>query len=161
MSGHTQPIFSLAALPDGNLVSGSADDVLRIWDTTTGVLKLNLTGHTGNIYSVITLKNTTYIASGSGDKTIRIWNQATGAIIQSITTNRVISALAALPDGTLFSGAYDYLVTVYTGENPWTKSATLSNHTAGINAVVYLKIVIWQLLLMIKLLKYGTTQVVM
>ena len=34
LSGHTDRVFCLQALPDGRIVSGSADNTIRIWDGT-------------------------------------------------------------------------------------------------------------------------------
>jgi WD40 repeat protein len=66
-------VGSLTILPNGDLASGSMDKTIKIWDSNMGLLKRNLTGHTGTVFSVIVLPNGD-LASGSSDKTIKIWN---------------------------------------------------------------------------------------
>ena len=34
--GHTNSVICVAALPDGNFVSGANDRTLRVWNTNTG-----------------------------------------------------------------------------------------------------------------------------
>ena len=72
MSGHTDSVFSLAVLQNGDLASGSWDNTIKIWDTNTGSLKRTLVGHTGYVWSLAVLQNGD-LASGSWDNTIKIW----------------------------------------------------------------------------------------
>ncbi|KZT55745.1 hypothetical protein CALCODRAFT_484512 [Calocera cornea HHB12733] len=66
-------INSIAFLPDGRqLVSGSKDHTVRIWDTVSGRLvgKL-LTGHENEVNCVAFVPNGTQVASASNDMTIQ------------------------------------------------------------------------------------------
>ncbi len=71
------------------------DDTVKVWNTVSGSIVFNSTGHTGAVFTVTTLLNTTYLASGSGDTNIKIWNQATGALVQTISNSRVVSSLTS------------------------------------------------------------------
>ena len=42
-----EQVNSVAALPDGHVVSGSRDDKLKVWDASSGRRLRTLTGHTG------------------------------------------------------------------------------------------------------------------
>lgn len=53
--------------PDGTkLVTGGRDDLVRVWDSSTGQLLTTLTGHCGGVFSVSYSPDGTRIASGSG-----------------------------------------------------------------------------------------------
>lgn len=47
LEGHTDSVFTLTALPDGSLVSGSTDKTLRIWKDAQCVSVLQ--GHAGTV----------------------------------------------------------------------------------------------------------------
>lgn len=72
LNAHTNIATSLAAMPNGDLVSCAWDKQVKIWNVQTGQLKRILTGHTNYVYSVAALSNNV-IVSGSFDNTIRVW----------------------------------------------------------------------------------------
>ena len=47
--GHAQRVAVLTVLQDGNLVSGSSDNTIKIWNPTSGELIQTLTGHTDEV----------------------------------------------------------------------------------------------------------------
>jgi WD40 repeat protein len=72
LEGHTKSVMALAALPNGQLVSGSSDSSIKIWDVATGAEVRTLEGHTGYVLALAALPNG-QLASGSADKSIRVW----------------------------------------------------------------------------------------
>ncbi|KIK55713.1 hypothetical protein GYMLUDRAFT_248521 [Collybiopsis luxurians FD-317 M1] len=72
-------IESVAYSPGGQyVVSGSADDTVRIWNAQTGVqVGKPLSGHIGTVTSVAYSPDGQYVVSGSLDETVRIWNAQT------------------------------------------------------------------------------------
>jgi WD40 repeat protein len=60
-------------LKTGQVVSGSGDHTLFIWDVDSAVPTAILFGHTSSIYSLIELKNGNIVSSGF-DGTIQVWN---------------------------------------------------------------------------------------
>jgi WD40 repeat protein len=72
LTGQTVVVWTLAALPNGNLASGSWDNTVKIWNTNTGSLVYTLSGHTNWVWTLATLPNGN-LASGSADNTVKIW----------------------------------------------------------------------------------------
>ena len=70
--GHNSSVQSLAVLLNGDLASGSYEEI-KIWNPTDGTLKRTLEGHSDTALSLAVLPNGD-LASGSYDGTIKIWN---------------------------------------------------------------------------------------
>jgi len=68
------------------IITGSNDGTLKIWDAGTGALRRTLVGHNGYIRCVTTaeLDGTTIIISGSDDGTIKTWDPNTGELRQTL-----------------------------------------------------------------------------
>ena len=75
--GHKDGVLCLTVLDNGDLVSGSVDKTILIWNTTNGSVKQNLTGHTNFVRGLKQL-STDILASGSNDNTI-IWTVNSGS----------------------------------------------------------------------------------
>jgi WD40 repeat protein len=77
--GHTQPVTSLAALPQlqagqpPELLSGSLDGSLRRWNTLTGQALAQL-NHGGPVTAVAVRGDGQRWASASGNNTLKLWN---------------------------------------------------------------------------------------
>jgi WD40 repeat protein len=118
LQGHTAGVRSLAVSPDGRrLVSGSADNTLIIWDTTTDQpVGAPLTGHTGWVNSVAFSPDGKLIASGSADQTVRLWNAETGKPEGEplVGHSGSVWSVAFSPDGkTLASGSDDLTIMLW------------------------------------------------
>jgi WD40 repeat protein len=65
--------------PDGRwLVSGSDDQTIKLWDTTTWRCLTTLSGHTSRVWSLAFSGDGGTLASGGRDGSIRIWDMTTG-----------------------------------------------------------------------------------
>ncbi len=70
----------MAFSPDGTqLVSGSYDATVRLWDIATGKETATLRGHSLPVISVAFSPDGTRLASGSSDGTVRLWDVVSGS----------------------------------------------------------------------------------
>jgi WD40 repeat protein len=72
LEGHDGTVWALAALPNGQLASGSSDHSIKIWDVATGAEVRTLGDHEGAAVALALLPNG-QLASGSSDHRIRMW----------------------------------------------------------------------------------------
>jgi WD40 repeat protein len=71
---------------DGSQVlSGSNDRTLRLWDVATGTEIRTFKGHSDDVRSVAFAPDGSQVLSGSDDKTLKLWDVATGMEIQTFT----------------------------------------------------------------------------
>jgi WD40 repeat protein len=67
-----------------HVVSGSRDNIVQLWEATTGTSLQTLEGHFGPVASVAFSPDSKKVVSGSGDNTVRLWDAATGASLQTL-----------------------------------------------------------------------------
>jgi WD40 repeat protein len=75
---HKEGIWAVIFSPDGEqIVSSGEDKTIKIWDVSSGKLKLidTLTGHDSRVRSVAFSKDGRWLASASEDETIRLWEK--------------------------------------------------------------------------------------
>jgi WD40 repeat protein len=77
------------------VVSGSWDDTLKVWDTSTGRCLITLTGHTGDVEALAILPNG-QVVSASQDNTLKVWDAAINPINRLI--EEVIDDVALIPE---------------------------------------------------------------
>lgn len=65
---------SFVGIEGCTLASGSSDNTIRVWETSTSRCKALLKGHRSRIWDISATANGTLMASGSGDGTVRIWD---------------------------------------------------------------------------------------
>jgi WD40 repeat protein len=76
-------VYALAILPNSNIVSGSYDKTIKIWQSEYPYqLITTLYGHTSEVYKLIILPNSNIVCT-SDDNTIKIWQ--TKGILQNET----------------------------------------------------------------------------
>lgn len=118
LTDHTDTVNCLTISPDGQtLVSGSADQTIKIWSLNPGRHLHTLEGHSGTVNCVAISPDGQTLVTGSADQTIKIWNLNTrkhrnlGWFSAHLSS---ICALAITPDGqTLISGSQDHTIKLW------------------------------------------------
>ncbi len=121
-TGHTRSANAVAFGPDNRwLASGGKDNVIKIWDLTTGNILRTLYGHSSNVNALAVSPDGKLLASGSGnvndkrdlwtftqggvvggadDTSVRIWNIQTGQQLQVLRGHALpVGAVAFSNDG--------------------------------------------------------------
>lgn len=109
--GHTQAISSLAFLPDGRLLSGSADGTVQLWHVVTGKEEIQIDAqppHGGSVRGVAVSPDGR-TALSCGGTAIAYWNLETGQEIRRLNGHtELVTSVAYCPDGHhAFSGSLD------------------------------------------------------
>jgi len=136
ITGHTDYVCALVALPNGLIASASDDTTIKIWDVHTGKCQHTLIGHTASVNALIALANGR-IASGSTDHTIKIWD-VSGKCVRTLNGHKLcINALAVLPNGHLASGSDDGTIRIWDTSNGKCIS-TFEEHVGAVYVLVVL-----------------------
>jgi WD40 repeat protein len=137
IAGHHGFVTAVAITPDGQqLVSGSDDGTIALWDLTTGRLLLSFHGHEAEISGLVVTAPGEFIVSAAYDRTVKCWDLTSGRLVSAYTGHEDwVSALALGSDArTVLSGALDgalHLWDLVTGK----LIARLPEHDDAVTAV--------------------------
>jgi len=104
LTGHSDLVYSVAVSGD-KIVSGSADNTIKVWNLATGELERTLSGHSGSVTSVTVSGDK--IVSGGEDKTIKVWNLATGELELTLSGHSKLVYSVAVSEDKIVSGSWD------------------------------------------------------
>lgn len=124
LTGSKDSIYSLAMNPSGTvIVSGSTENILRIWDPRTCMRSMKLRGHTENVRCLVVSPDGNQVVSGSSDGTIKVWNLGQQRCVQTIHVHKegVWSLLMSENFQYIISGSRDRNIIVTELRNPSNK----------------------------------------
>ena len=137
LRGHNGQVRGIAITLDGRqVISGSYDNTLRIWDLLSGKALRTLYGHTDRVFGVALMPNNQLAVSCSADRSIRLWDLNSGyctAIFEGHT--RGVCSVAVTPDGQwIISGSFDKTLRIWDLKTTYC-IAILQGHTDSIFSV--------------------------
>ena len=140
LTGHTEPVYSLAFFPDGmTLASAGGDETIRLWDIRTGEQRGTIMGADENdVNALVISPDGNTLVSAGWDKTIRFWDIRTRRHLFTATGHeREIYDLAFSPDGvTIASASRDETIRLWDARNG-RHLTTLTGHTDSVRALAY------------------------
>ncbi len=108
--GHRGAVLSVYVTEDGKILSGSADDTVRVWDMQGNHLAV-CKGHEDGVTSVCVTKDGK-IVSGAVDATVRVWD-IQGNQLAICRGHRGVLSVYITKDGKIVSGSRDSIVRVW------------------------------------------------
>jgi WD40 repeat protein len=119
--GHSHGVYLVAFSHNGTqVVSGSYDGTVKIWDTGSGACLKTLKGHSSGACSVAFLHDGTQVVSGSNNGTVKIWDAGSGACLKTLNIGQEVNNVA-------FDTTSSYLLTNI-GTTSW--DISLDSNTA-------------------------------
>ncbi len=142
LRGHSNRVWSVKFSPDGNqVVSGSRDKTLRLWDVASGLqIGEPLHGHGDFVVSVAFFPDGSSFVSGSDDHTLRRWDAKTGAQIGEPLRGHEneIWVVSFSPDGTrIVSGSADKTLRLWDAATGSQIGEALQGHTGGVTGIAF------------------------
>jgi WD40 repeat protein len=108
-AGHSGPVFDLAWSPDGAaLISGSRDNTLRTWKSSTLEPARTLSQHAGAVHALAVRplrEGPPWVASSGADRTVRFWQPTIGRQVRFARLPSEALAIDWSPGGDLLLAA--------------------------------------------------------
>jgi WD40 repeat protein len=111
--GHKGTVYAVAVFPDKRqMITGSCDKTLRLWDLETGVVLKKMEGHSSGVRALAISRDSQIIASGDEKGEIIAWH---GETCESLTQRLKvhsdwITSMDFSLDGILATGSWDNTV---------------------------------------------------
>ncbi|KAJ5644252.1 uncharacterized protein N7484_006759 [Penicillium longicatenatum] len=139
IEGHSDRVTLIAWSLDGSrLASASDDEIVRIWDPTTGRSILTLEGHSDGVNSIAWSPDGSRLASASDDEIVRIWDPTTGRSILTLEGHRDgVNSIAWSLDGSRLASASDDEIVRIWDPTTGRSISTLEGHSDGVNSIAW------------------------
>jgi WD40 repeat protein/serine/threonine protein kinase/tetratricopeptide (TPR) repeat protein len=100
-------VKAISISPDGRRIFSAGEDMaIRVWNAETGEMLTNLTGHTGQVWSLALSPDGKQLASGSWDGTIKVWDVESGTEAMTLHGDEgQLHRVAFSPDGRRIASA--------------------------------------------------------
>jgi WD40 repeat protein len=130
---HSSSILDIFLTSNGDIISGSSDNSIKIWYSTNFTLKSNFKNISQ--LSSLALLSDGSLATGMNNGPIFIWDINNGALKANLTGHAdKISTLVVLNNGNLASGSNDFSIKIW-DTNSFKLKMTLIGHTSNVNCL--------------------------
>jgi GTPase SAR1 family protein/uncharacterized CHY-type Zn-finger protein len=137
LKGHSEAVYAIVITPNGKqIISGSMDRTLRVWDLASGRCLTTLEGHSDLVEAIVITPDGKQIISGSDDTRLRVWDLASGRCLTTLEGHSdTIYTVAITPDGKqIVSGSMDSTLRVWDLASGHCLT-TLEGHSDDVKAV--------------------------
>jgi len=138
LEGHENWVTSITTCAN-KLVTGSADNTIKLWNIDTFECENTIIGHRDHVYGLcrlITAAGTELLASSSMDKTVKIWDPSKNWECVRTLKGHGDSVRCVFAYGDmLISGAADGTIIVWSTGQPWKMMKVLTGHTGVVEAL--------------------------
>ena len=120
LDGHTDWISCVRFSPSMQvplIVSGSWDNTVKVWSTTTNKCQETLRGHTGYINSVTVSPDGSLCASAGKDGTCRLWDLSRAEHLYELSCNEPINQICFSPNRDWLCAASESSIRIFDLEN--------------------------------------------
>ena len=133
---HQGTVLSVCVSPCGKrIISGSADETIKMWDIDTGACIRTLEGHSDEVRSVCVSPGGKHIISGSADETVKVWNAETGNLLRTLEGHKdSVTSVCVSPGKRIISGSGDKTVKLWDIETG-ACIRTLEGHSGEVKSV--------------------------
>lgn len=140
ITGHFGEVRATAISTDGRTVaSGGSDEIVRIWDASSGTLLRTLRGHDAEITGLAFSPDDAAVASSAADGTVRVWGVESGGLLTTVYTSAEYPTTSVdfAPDGRRIIagvGFFDNFAGIWDTTN-LLPTQRLLGHTSAVTAV--------------------------
>ncbi|MCP4549293.1 MAG: helix-turn-helix domain-containing protein [bacterium] len=118
------------------VITPSEDNVLNVWDLTTGQLVETLKGHTNTIGSVAVAPDGSYVISASYDNILRIWDLVSSQPME-ILSHTIAHIVAIAPNGQYAASAsWDGTIKIWDLTTKQSFNKTFDGHASLVHDVI-------------------------
>jgi WD40 repeat protein len=134
---YSRPIRALALSADDKLLASAATDgTILVWDVTSGEVKQQLIGESGQAHSLAFSPEGRWLVAAGTDGALRQWSLRSGFCLRRLPGHEgPVTALAMTPDGRLIvSGGEDRTIIVWEAATG-TRIRQLKGHQAAVTSL--------------------------
>jgi WD40 repeat protein len=118
LSGHHGPVLALALTPDGQqVVAGSVDAQVSVWDLDDGRMVHRLAGHTTSVMAIAILPGDDRFVSAAADGSMILWDRAGGRLLRPLLGHKDRVGALWAPEGRVISASADRTLRVWDWES--------------------------------------------
>ncbi|MBZ4218648.1 MAG: protein kinase, partial [Chlorobium sp.] len=130
-------VYSVCLSADGRYaLSGGTDDMLKLWEVSTGQCLRTFEGHSNGVRSVSFSADGSYALSGGGDNMLKLWEVSTGQCLDTMEEhNGSVNSVSFSADGKyVLSGSDDKTLKLWDVSTGWC-FRTFKGHSERVTSV--------------------------